>query len=315
MDVVTNLYTQLLLRDILGYITPGLIVVSAVTIALAGEPKRAIESVRKLPRALLVPLVGVAYAVGVGMQHLTFDYLGIFAYSNLATSNAHIGAIADFNAALGAVDEKTANGWFLQRERLVVLKHLSANALTATVVASVLLMAPRWRRMTGLARFAWLLGLGLLCWGLYVGHVAVRGKQGQLEKEATRQAAEIMTRKLAPPSAAPPTPPVAPPAKEQTGQTPPSGSAAPSAPQGLDMLTRIAHLLAFALVCFVLAFLDQVNIVCSVLAFVDKVTWKTRIGGKKPQEPRKEQEDRAKPPADQGVPPSEPPAPAPPAKS
>jgi hypothetical protein len=135
----SDLYTKFLLRDFVGKIVPGSILLFSLVAMFVG-PRDALAKVTKAPTVVLIVLAGFVWTVTLGVQSLS-ERLGIWAYFPSQVEGA-IQTEQDFGKSTMRIVEFqwcATDGEKLQYERFVVIKEACGN-----LFVEVLLSVPCW---------------------------------------------------------------------------------------------------------------------------------------------------------------------------
>lgn len=121
--IITGLYTTFLLRDVIGKVVPGgLIIISMAT--LFARPSKIVEFIKELPVVAVVVLVGVSWTLMLGLQEIAYwtGFLHNF------TPEEYVTILTNFHRN-ACPDDK------LEYERFEVIKEASANLLIAVCIS------------------------------------------------------------------------------------------------------------------------------------------------------------------------------------
>jgi hypothetical protein len=135
----SDLYTKFLLRDFVGKIVPGSILLFSLVAMFVG-PRDALAKVTKAPVVVLIVLAGFVWTVTLGVQSLS-DRLKIWAYFPSQVEGA-VQTEQDFGKSTMRIVEFqwcATDGEMLQYERFVVIKEACGN-----LFVEVLLSVPCW---------------------------------------------------------------------------------------------------------------------------------------------------------------------------
>lgn len=195
MDFST-LYTQLVLRDLIGYIGPGSIVCVAVAVILLGGPKELLLYLKDISGLAWVPAIAIFYVVGLGIQGAAFDVVSpnpVFRYHVLPDDSTFSDRLVQYERALSMAPEKLHARLSQQRERFVALKHATANGSVALLIAGVLILWKLWS-----SNFRWsVVGLGLallaITLALWSSHYQLRFRQNKFELDVINSSSSFGT--------------------------------------------------------------------------------------------------------------------------
>jgi len=138
MDLNT-LYSQLVLRDLLGYIAPGAIVSAAIGIRISGGWGKFFSHIKALPTIAWIPLLAAIYLVGLAISGLVFEMPPLnrfFTYHNHPTYKEFLEQLANFQQSLSP---NTAVAWGQHHERYVDFKQGAANGVGALILSLLIL--------------------------------------------------------------------------------------------------------------------------------------------------------------------------------
>jgi hypothetical protein len=139
-DVVGSLYDRLVLRDFLGKVVPGtLLVTTGYWACLSSSPTlvATVVHVSQAPWGLWVLLASLGWIVGVAVQ-AAGEIVGVILYYPRGVTEA------EFMRKLVAL-EKASSGARQAHERLVVIKEACGNAGIALVLSMLLILFRLWR--------------------------------------------------------------------------------------------------------------------------------------------------------------------------
>jgi hypothetical protein len=139
MDLNT-LYSQLVLRDLLGYIAPGAIVSAAIGVRISGGWGKFFSHIKALPIIVWIPLLAVIYLVGLAISGLVFEMPPLnrlFTYHNHPTYKEFLEQLANFRESLSP---NTAVAWGQHHERYVDFKQGAANGAGALILSLLILV-------------------------------------------------------------------------------------------------------------------------------------------------------------------------------
>jgi len=167
-DTVKQLYDNFLLRDLLSSVTPGaIVVVSASLVKFC--PSQILDFSRSVPFIAYIPIFGVFYIVGFGIQCLGAEIIRgkrfrLIKFHRCNTDEDFYDELKEFFAK---ADEK----FKLDHERFAVLRQMGGNSALAIFIAGVLL-AIRQLKLESFWPFwpFWVLG-AIVAISLYVGHL------------------------------------------------------------------------------------------------------------------------------------------------
>ena len=143
-DFFESLYAQFVLRDILAKVVPGFLALYSILLAFSPEPMCLIGPLRDLPEiALLVLAYAVSFMVGMFIQHF---------FSRIGLTEIHvwpgIGGITRAEMSLHIAHsfskrtQSSSNSHVARiRERLAILKEMSANYAGAVILIDISLLA------------------------------------------------------------------------------------------------------------------------------------------------------------------------------
>lgn len=187
-----DLYNQLLVRDAIGKLAPGAIVTLALFLCFAEDPKTLLPYVKEMSWVAWLPLLAVAYLVGLGVQGLIFETFEnpLFRYHNLPSPEAFTERMHSFYLALSNEPERAAAKDAQQRERFAALKEATANGAAALVIAAILLGTRLLIASRTLHVGAGLLIAGACVLGLLFFHPTLRDLQDEFERTVIKKSAE-----------------------------------------------------------------------------------------------------------------------------
>jgi hypothetical protein len=154
-EAIKYLYQQFVLRDVVAYVAPGTILVASVLWVLFGA-ENAVILVRDLPAVAYLPLYGIVFVTGLGLENLG-EMLGVLRFHNRRKDfnkrrNArrrredtdHFRVLQEFHRATSTSGEKEKDdgyGVWLERtrERITIKKYASGNIAIAILVSMILL--------------------------------------------------------------------------------------------------------------------------------------------------------------------------------
>ena len=138
--VVGSLYDRLVLRDFLGKVVPGaLLVITAYWVCLSSSPTlvATVVHVSQASWGLWLLLASLGWFVGVAVQ-AAGETVGVIRYYPRGVAEA------EFMGKLVAL-EKASSGARQAHERLVVIKEACGNAGIALVLSTLLILLRLWR--------------------------------------------------------------------------------------------------------------------------------------------------------------------------
>jgi hypothetical protein len=180
VGAIRYFYEQWILRDVLGYVTPGAILLVVVMGQLIGW-ESLMKLLRGLPALAFLPIFGLLFIAGFAMQNVG-ERLGLLRWHDRSSDEQHLKTLYQFhyqNITLENDPRSGAGGWTERtRERISVKKNMSGTALIALILSSIFTLiyqgvrmptlSSTWKTWATLVLIALL--VGLLCWGLFRGH-------------------------------------------------------------------------------------------------------------------------------------------------
>jgi hypothetical protein len=132
VELIRYFYEQWILRDVLGYVTPGAIVVVAVSLQYA-SPEELVEALGEIPFIAYIPLYGLLFAVGFAIQNLG-EILGLLKWHNRENHDIQLQKLEKFHEAT----QDDERGWLERtRERISVKKNMSGTAAVAIFISLI----------------------------------------------------------------------------------------------------------------------------------------------------------------------------------
>lgn len=151
--IIKSLYSEFVLRDLLGYVVPGFIVLSCFALGIV--PILQVDSNTLVPKQLLardrvsrsivaIMLCASCYLVGHGVVGVCFNTITpnrLYSYALSAFNNIvyqeHLGL---WQSTLAAADVATSDRLNAQRERHAVLKQLTGHGSAACLISACMLI-------------------------------------------------------------------------------------------------------------------------------------------------------------------------------
>ncbi len=190
-DWVDVLYSQFLLRDLLGYAVPGALVCLTVAYCVLDPGTRDLLEKNALVNSYAggILFLGLAYLVGHAVSGLAFNAFSpnpVFAYypySSITTNRAAAQHQEQCSAAITHLNSPETNR---QRERFSVLVHVTGNSAAAVLVSGLVYgFFTFWPNAKAYA--SWIL-LSAFFVGLWLHHFRARGRRFEFEKAAVERA-------------------------------------------------------------------------------------------------------------------------------
>ena len=181
-DFAKVLYEKFFMRDFMGKLGPGAVVLAMVGYMLCGEGL----AISRIPTALLwVAGLPFAYLIGLGVQILS-ELLGMHSASPapryILFSPTKFSANTELDTRMALISKATDTEWTVnakeQRERFVVLKEASGNMSMAVLIGLVL----AWFGLggTNISVFLKVAGIVVVC-VLYLSHLIHANRQANYE--------------------------------------------------------------------------------------------------------------------------------------
>jgi hypothetical protein len=186
-DAIKYLYSQFILRDVLSFITPGVIVTIAA-LFLFLQPHEIIWLSRSIHWALYIPIFGVFYMVGFALQCFG-DLIGYIRFTPYSGKNCR----KRWRMFCCNIEKKKENIWWWEEdrklhefyeaasentgvqqghERMVVMKQMCGNGFLAIFVAGIFILVHLFCPYTWvnivLGSLLAIVLLGSLFWGYHV---------------------------------------------------------------------------------------------------------------------------------------------------
>lgn len=155
-DAIKYLYQEFILRDVVAYVTPGAIVL-AVVVWVVFDTGDAVKIVRDIPKIAYLPLYGVVFVIGLGLENLgemlhplrfhnrreNFDNpANARRHQRLLEDSDHFRVLQELHrVAAGHTEPCAGYGSSLERtrERITVKKYASGNMAIAILVSMILI--------------------------------------------------------------------------------------------------------------------------------------------------------------------------------
>jgi hypothetical protein len=132
VELIRYFYEQWILRDVLGYVTPGAIVVIAVSLQYA-NPEKIVETLGEIPIIAYIPLYGLLFAVGFAIQNLG-EILRLLKWHNRDSDDIQFQKLEKFHG----VTQGDEHGWLERtRERISVKKNMSGTVSVAIIISLI----------------------------------------------------------------------------------------------------------------------------------------------------------------------------------
>jgi hypothetical protein len=154
-EAIKYLYQQFVLRDVVAYVAPGAILVACILWVIFGT-ENAVILVRDLPAIAYLPLYGIVFITGLGLENLG-EMLGMLRFHNrrkdfnkrrkarrLREDTDHFRVLQEFhraNSIPGENDKDSGYGVWLERtrERITIKKYASGNVAMAMLISMILI--------------------------------------------------------------------------------------------------------------------------------------------------------------------------------
>lgn len=155
-DAIKYFYQQFLLRDLLGYVTPGALVLATALFVASSDLQAGLQVLRDLPSVTYLVIFGLSFAVGFALQNvgerlriLRWHYEGDQDPSDgYLKDKAHLQRLFDVHQAAsyrlataeeGSQDDQLGE-WAAQiRERIAVKKNMTGTHALGLIVSIFLL--------------------------------------------------------------------------------------------------------------------------------------------------------------------------------
>jgi hypothetical protein len=69
-EAIKYLYEDFIFRDVLGYVTPGAILIGCVLLLYYTDPTVVINTLSAIPVVLYIPIFGIAFVIGFALENL-----------------------------------------------------------------------------------------------------------------------------------------------------------------------------------------------------------------------------------------------------
>lgn len=191
-DTIKYFYQEFLLRDLLGYVTPGALVIATALVVVSPDLQTLLHGMMDLPVLIYLVLVGLSFATGLAVQNVG-EYVRFIRWYHKGEVDsedaAHLQSLFEFHRASSSrhsgvkedAPESRPIEWAARiRERIAVKKNLTGTNALGLILSISLLVADRlstgWRDVND-SELAILGLVGVLILGLLRGHRKQRSYQ------------------------------------------------------------------------------------------------------------------------------------------
>lgn len=182
-EAIKYFYEDFVFRDVLGYVTPGTILLSCVLLLYYKDPSAVINILKDIPFLAYIPAFGFAFIVGFALENLG-EMLGVLKWHKRQSDKDHLATLIKFHDKVKGTGAENPSGseWLERtRERITAKGYMTGNSVFAIGFSLILTLITLWNSsLLPLAVFVLSL---ILAVALYRGHRQQRKIQKIWEDE------------------------------------------------------------------------------------------------------------------------------------
>ena len=163
-EAIKYFYQEFILRDVLGYVTPGAIIVGCVLLLQYKDLAAIVDILKEIPFVASIPIFGALFMIGFGLQNLG-EMIGLLKWHERDSDAEHLRYL---KALHDSTQSDTSGRLERTRERMAVKKIASGTVAMAFGIVLILGSLTVWN--PNLLSWAVLLLGALLMVGVYRGH-------------------------------------------------------------------------------------------------------------------------------------------------
>ncbi|HEV8426527.1 MAG TPA: hypothetical protein VGQ41_01350 [Pyrinomonadaceae bacterium] len=142
-EAIKYLYQQFILRDVVAYVAPGTVIAACLLRVYLGGLEPAVNFIRAIPTIAYVPIYGLLFTMGLGIQHLG-EMIKVLKNHDRKNDEDRFINLQRFHRAvlLGHVDQSNDYAETMERtrERIEVKKYACGNIAIAIVMGTILIL-------------------------------------------------------------------------------------------------------------------------------------------------------------------------------
>jgi hypothetical protein len=141
-EAIKHFYEEFIFRDVLGYVTPGTILIGCVLLLYYKDPTVVINTLSAIPVLLYIPIFGIAFVVGFALENLG-EMLHVLKWHERKNDKEHLVIVKEFHDSVWGTEDKDPRGseWLERtRERITAKAYLSGNSVFAIGLCVMLIL-------------------------------------------------------------------------------------------------------------------------------------------------------------------------------
>ena len=140
-EAIKYFYEDFIFRDVLGYVTPGTVLVGCVLLLYYKDPTLVINTLSAIPIVLYIPIFGIAFVIGFALENLG-EMLHVLKWHERKTDKDHLAVVKEFHNSVKDTEDKNPPGseWLERtRERITAKAYLAGNSVFAIGLSVILI--------------------------------------------------------------------------------------------------------------------------------------------------------------------------------